>query len=130
VAVFGVAFLAIVGVAAAAVVWTGTRTYYVGLDGEQVAIFRGKPGGVLWIQPELAETTELTADQVPAASRQDVAAGREEPSLESARRYVDNLVEQYERTTTTTTSTTSTTTTTVVPPEPAAPATLVPPATP
>ena len=123
VAVFALALVAVVGVAVGAVVWAGTGTYYVALDDDQVAIFRGKPGGVLWIQPELAETTELDADQVPAAFRQDVEAGHETATLDDARRYVDNLVEQYERTTTTTT--TSTTTTTTVP-DPAAPVTVAP----
>ena len=102
--------------------WTGTRTWFVGVNGEQVAIFHGKPGGVLWIQPTVAEDTELTVSQVPAANRLDVQNGVEQPSLSSARAYVERLIalrRSQETTTTTaststTASTTSTSTTTVV----------------
>lgn len=86
--------VAIVVVAIGAIQYTGTRTYYVGVSGEQVAIYKGKPGGILWIQPELAETTELATADVPAAQIDAVRAGREEPSLDDARRYVQNLLDQ------------------------------------
>lgn len=118
---FVLAFLAIVGATLGVIVYMGHSTYYVGVDGEQVAIFRGRPGGVLWIQPELAEETSIPVAQVPAASLPAVQAGVEESSLDDARRYVANLQEQIDRATTTTT--TSTTTTTVAP---AAPVTLAP----
>ena len=49
-------------------------------------IFRGRPGGVLWIEPELAETTTIAVSQVPAASVEAVRAGVEESSLADARR--------------------------------------------
>jgi protein phosphatase len=113
---FVLAFLAIVGATLGVVVYMGHSTYYVGVDGEQVAIFRGRPGGVLWIQPELAEETTISLAQVPAASVPAVRAGVEESSLDDARRYVANLQEQIDRATTTTT--TSTTTTTVAPDAP------------
>ena len=119
VALFLVVLVAILGAAAGAVYWTGTSTYYVAIDGEQVAIFRGKPGGVLWISPELVEVTALAADQVPPAARLDVESGREQASLDDARRYVDNLLDQFAMSTTTTTSTT-TAPTTVLPVDPAA----------
>lgn len=118
---FVLAFLAIVGATLGVIVYMGHSTYYVGVDGEQVAIFRGRPGGVLWIQPELAEETGIPLADVPAASVPAVQAGVEESSLDDARRYVANLQEQIDRATTTTT--TSTTTTTVAP---AAPVTLAP----
>ncbi len=118
VALFLVVLIAIVGAAAGAVYWTGTSTYYVAIEGEQVAIFRGKPGGVLWISPELVEVTALAADQVPPAARLDVESGREQASLDDARRYVDNLLDQFAMSTTTTTTTTAPTT--VLPAEPGA----------
>ncbi|MBW3580075.1 MAG: Stp1/IreP family PP2C-type Ser/Thr phosphatase [Actinobacteria bacterium] len=103
--------LVVVGAALAAVVWFARSNYYVGVDDEQVAIFRGRPGGLLWIQPSLAERTELAFDEVPAARQPAVAAGKEEPSLVEARRYVAGLREQADaerrRTTTTTTTTTA-----------------------
>ncbi|MCU0310765.1 MAG: Stp1/IreP family PP2C-type Ser/Thr phosphatase [Acidimicrobiales bacterium] len=129
VALFLVALVAVVAAAVGAVYWTGTSTYYVAVEGDQVAIFRGKPGGVLWISPELVEVTALSIDQVPPASRLDVEAGREQATLDDARRYVANLFDQISMSTTTTTSTTTTVPTTAVPfvgldpgaPDPAAP---------
>jgi protein phosphatase len=91
--------------------WTGNRTYFVGTDGTEVIIYRGKPGGLLWIEPELVETTELTLEDVPGANRAAVTAGVEEPSLSAARQYVNNLVEQIERQTPTSSTTTAPTTT-------------------
>lgn len=89
---FLAAFAAIVIVGVGAIVWTGSRTFYVGVEGDRVAIFKGRPGGVLWIQPQLAETTELALAQVPSASRAAVESGREQASLDAARTYVDNLI--------------------------------------
>ena len=102
------------------IVWTGTNTWYVGVEGDSVAIFRGKPGGLLWIDPELSEITALPLADVPAASLAAVTAGVEEPSQSAARRYVANLIEQHDRATSSTstastssTSSMATTTTTV-----------------
>jgi len=122
VALFALAFLAVIGVAIGVIVYMGRNTYYVGVQDEQVVIFRGRPGGVLWIEPELAESTTIAVSQVPAASVEAVRAGVEESSLADAREYVANLQDQIAQTTATTT--TSTTTSTV----PVAPAAgLVPP---
>jgi serine/threonine protein phosphatase PrpC len=111
VGLFALAFLAIIGVGLGVIVWAGNNTYFVGLSGDEVVIFRGRPGGVLWIDPELAESTGIPIDDVPAASVDAVRSGVEEPSLADAQRYVDNLRDQIaDATTTTTTSTTTTTT--------------------
>jgi len=106
---FTLAFLAIVAVAVGVIVWAGRNTYYVGVHDDRVAIFRGRPGGLLWIEPELEEETSIPLSEVPAASVDAVQAGVEEPSLEDARRYVANLQEQIDRATATTTTSTTTT---------------------
>ena len=116
VGLFVLAFLAIVGIAVGVIVYMGRNTYYVGVQDQQVVIFRGRPGGVAWIQPELAEETAIPLSDVPAARVGEVQAGVEESSLDGARRYVANLQDQIDAATTTTT--TSTTTTTVAPPAP------------
>ena len=115
VALFALAFLAIIGVAIGVIVYMGRNTYYVGVQDEQVVIFRGRPGGVLWIEPELAETTTIAVSQVPAASVEAVRAGVEESSLADARDYVANLQDQIDQTTA---STTTSTTTSTVPVDP------------
>jgi serine/threonine protein phosphatase PrpC len=124
VGLFVLAFLAIVGITVGVIAYMGHNTYYVGVQDEQVVIFRGRPGGVAWIQPELAETTSIPLSDVPAARLDEVEAGVEESSLDDARRYVANL--QIAAATTTTTSTTTTSTTTTTAPPPAAPVTVAP----
>ncbi|MDP8986799.1 MAG: hypothetical protein M3N11_00385, partial [Actinomycetota bacterium] len=103
--------LAVLVGAAGAVAWYARSTYHVGVRDDQVAILRGRPGGLLWIQPTLAESTDLSLDDVPDGRRDAVLRGKEEPSLAAARDYVESLEEQAEaeRRRTTTTSTTSTT---------------------
>ena len=120
VGVFIAAFVFVILAGVAFIWWTGTKTWYVGVDGDKVAIFHGKPGGVLWIEPTLAEDSELLIANVPRSAVVDVQNGVEQPSLESARAYIDNLVEQNLRASTATTlaplsgaSTSSTTATTV-----------------
>jgi len=114
VGVFVTAFVFVILAGFAFIWWTGTKTWYVGVDGDNVAIFHGKPGGVLWIQPSLAEDSELLLANVPASAVLDVKNGVEQPSLESARSYVENLIELNAKATTTTTAPSSSTTTTIV----------------
>lgn len=104
---FVAALVMIVVVALGFVWWTGTKTWFVGTDGDQVAIFHGKPGGVLWIQPTFAESTGLTLGDVPGSALLDVQNGKEQPSLSKARAYVERLraLRQQETGTATTTTT-------------------------
>jgi hypothetical protein len=93
-----------------------------------VAIFRGRPGGLLWIDPELVSTTDLERDRVPVARLGDIEQGVEQASLADARRYVANVTEQAdELDPPTTTSTTASTTTSSTAPA-RAPTTTAPPA--
>jgi serine/threonine protein phosphatase PrpC len=126
VGLFVLAFLAIVGVTIGAIVYMGRNVYYVGVQDEEVVIFRGRPGGVLWIQPELEESTGIALVEVPAATVDAVEAGVEQSTLDDARRYVENLQDQIDRATTTTTTTSTTTTT--IPTLPAAPPVTLTPA--
>ncbi|HUZ44440.1 MAG TPA: PP2C family serine/threonine-protein phosphatase [Acidimicrobiales bacterium] len=119
---FVVALIVVLGGAVAAVVWYARGGYYVGLSGTQVTIFKGRPGGVLWFKPTVAQRTDVTTAQVLSSSLPQLQSGMEEPSLTNAHQYVANLVSAYEAatpspTTTTTTAPSggSTTTTTVAP---------------
>jgi protein phosphatase len=117
VALFVLALVAVIAVVLSAIVWSGSNTYYVGFDGDQVAVYRGKPGGVLWVDPELVETTDLTRSDLPQDVRSAVAGNKEFGSQGAATRYVvtlQSIVSDQEKATTTT-STTSTTTTTTKP---------------
>ena len=94
--VFGMVFVLIIAAAIGTIIYTGTNTYYVGFDGETVAIFQGKPGGVLWIEPQLEERTGLTRGEVPEGLVSEIEAGKEQPDLASAQRYVANIEDQIE----------------------------------
>jgi protein phosphatase len=92
--VFGMVFVLIVAAAIGTIIYAGTNTYYVGFDGDTVTIFQGRPGGVLWIDPQLEERTGVTRDEVPEGLVAEIEQGKEQPDLESAQRYVANIEEQ------------------------------------
>jgi serine/threonine protein phosphatase PrpC len=126
-ALFSLLILALIGGVVATIQWYGTAAYFVGFEGDRVAIFRGRPGGLLWIDPELVRTTDLERDRVPVARMGDIEQGVEQASLADARRYVANVTEQAdELDPPTTTSTTTSTTSTTAPAR--APTTTAPPA--
>jgi protein phosphatase len=102
--VFGLVFVLIVAAAIGAIVYSGTNTYYVGFDGDTVVIYQGRPGGVLWIDPQLQERTQITREEVPDALIDEIEAGKQQPDLASARQYVANIESQIASSTTTTTS--------------------------
>lgn len=112
VAVFIVALLAVVGVVLGAIIWSGGNTYYVGFEGDNVAIYRGKPSGVLWIEPKLLETTDIERSELPEDVRLAVEDNNQFSSEAAATRYIVTLqaiVDDQESTTTTTTTSTTTT---------------------
>jgi serine/threonine protein phosphatase PrpC len=117
VAFFIVLVLAVFAAAATAIWWQARNTYFVAFNGEEVAVFRGQPGGVLWFDPTFEEATELTRADVPPARVRDLENGREFGSLDDARAYVENLSEQSSGRASgaTTTTTLVGTTTTVLP---------------
>jgi protein phosphatase len=81
----------------------------VGFDGDEVAIFRGRPGGLLWIDPELEDGTGIERDEVPERYLDALEGGSEQASLTQAKVYVSNIerdiIEEARTTTTTSTST-------------------------
>ena len=94
---FLVVFVGILGAGAAAVAWYAQGVYHVGLDGNQVAVFKGRPGGFLWFDPKLVERTSLTVEDVVPAKRDALAAGVEEATRADADRYVNNLRQEAEQ---------------------------------
>jgi PPM family protein phosphatase len=88
---FAAALLAVLLVVVAAVGWYARKTYYVGLSGTHVVIFKGRPGGLLWFEPSVEQRQDLRVDDVLSARRPDLRAGHSEPSLASAQRYVTRL---------------------------------------
>lgn len=114
--------LAVVVVLAAAVTAVGffaRAGYYVGLEREQIVIFKGRPGGLLWFQPTVEDRTGVTLDKVKPSRVPDLQEGKEESSLSAARRYVENLEEEAVPPPPPTTTTTAVTTIPAAPPAPA-----------
>lgn len=100
VALFAVAFVALLGGTFAVLAWIAGNTYYIGLgegDDTEVVIYQGRPGGLLWFDPTAVEHTGIDAEELPVAQRRDVEAGHEEPTFEAAERYVENLRSRIER---------------------------------
>ena len=97
VGVFLFAVVAVLGVAVWAVAWYARSAYFVGLDGDQVAIFRGRPGGLLWFDPTLVERkAQPTGAELLPAQRTQLQAGHEVASKKEADRYVNNLRQEVE----------------------------------
>jgi PPM family protein phosphatase len=64
------AVLLIAGVAVGGTLWWERSGYYVDDVDGQVAILQGRPGGVLWMDPRVVETTDLAVDDLTGSSRQ------------------------------------------------------------
>lgn len=91
VVLFVVVVLLLLAGGAAAVVYYARGSYYVGVQGDRLTIYRGRPGGVLWFDPTVEQKTGVTTSQVLPSRVPDLRSGREEPSLADARQYVRNL---------------------------------------
>jgi serine/threonine protein phosphatase PrpC len=97
--------------------WYGGRGYFVTNDEQDLAIYEGKPGGFLWVEPSLVETSDVTlADASDAGRRSEVFDEPTFSSLDEARAYLDAIAseaeaaaEEDEPTTTTTEARTTTT---------------------
>ncbi|MDQ6909318.1 MAG: Stp1/IreP family PP2C-type Ser/Thr phosphatase [Actinomycetota bacterium] len=107
VAAFFTALAVVAAVGVLAVSWYARNAYYVGLDGDRVAIFKGRPGGFLWFEPTLQEHKSLTVADIVPAQVTVLRAGKEESTKAEADRYVNRIRQEGAaagRTSTTTTT--------------------------
>lgn len=88
---FVTAVLAVLGTAFAVVGWFGTKTYFVGDNDGSVAIYQGRPGGLLWIEPNVVDTLEMETDQLLEVDREKLR----EPVLLDSRSEADDLIAQW-----------------------------------
>ena len=92
VALFLVALAAVVVAGFGAVAYYGSHSYYVGINGDNVvAIYKGRPGGFLWMGSSQVEATPLHRAEVPPAALPDLANGKAFSSRSAARAYVTSL---------------------------------------
>ena len=82
--------------------WYAYDNWIVTLQGNQVVIKQGQPGGVLWFHPKVVDRTRVAKSQLSTAAANALVVGVQKPSLRDARTYLSSV---------TTTSTTTTTTT-------------------
>jgi PPM family protein phosphatase len=115
---FCTAILALIVIACGSVVWYARSSYFVGLEGQQIVIYRGRTDNVLWFKPTVAERTNILAGQVLPSRLPDLQKGETESSLSAAHSYIVHLTQEAQEaaaaaapTTTTTTAPPATSTT-------------------
>jgi PPM family protein phosphatase len=106
VVLWGLPILAVIAIAVGAIGWYARRTYYVGLSGDRVTVFKGVPGGLLGWQPTVDRPTELTIADLSEADRADLQNGHRFASRSDADRFVARLQQAHEALAGTTTTTT------------------------
>jgi PPM family protein phosphatase len=118
---FALVLLGIVGTIVGGVQYYGNVGTYVGFQGDQVSIFKGRAGGVLWVHPKLLQRSVLTKTKLSAAAIERVTKTVSFTDKAAASAWIDalsknpNLAPGNMPATTTTAPTTTTTTTTVAP---------------
>ncbi|MEM9038059.1 MAG: Stp1/IreP family PP2C-type Ser/Thr phosphatase [Actinomycetota bacterium] len=122
--------VAIFGAIAAVGFWARSGAH-LDFAGDEVVIFEGKSGSVLWFEPTLVERTAIFRDELPEAIVEDIDGGREVGSLGEARDIVADLRAELPPPTTTPPPTTAPPPTEAPPSTAttAAPATTAPPTT-
>ncbi len=68
--------------------------YFVGVEGEEIVIYQGRPGGVLWFDATLEERSGLLVDALEPHDAELALNGLEFDNLEDAEAHVENLREQ------------------------------------
>lgn len=93
--------------------WYATSSFYVTTEHQAIVIYQGRPGGVLWFQPQLVTVSSTPIDQILPSRRATLKGSVVEPSLDAAQRYIANLAAEYQSVNAPQPSSTTTTTTTL-----------------
>lgn len=92
--VFVLLVAGLIGIAVGSVFWYARSSYYVGVEGQQVVIYQGRPEKVLWFEPTIAQRTDVMINDLLPVSVPDIQKGETQSSLDAARKYVANQVSQ------------------------------------
>jgi PPM family protein phosphatase len=92
--------LAIFAIAFGAIAWYARGTYFVGVQRNEVTIFKGRPDGLLGWDPTVEERTGIGTSQLTEKERDDVEGDKTFSSREGADDYVARLRQGIEERTT------------------------------
>jgi len=111
---FFLAIIALVAIACGSVIWYARASFYVGVEGDHLVVYRGRPEPVLWFHATIVERSDLTVDKILPSEVQRVRDGESVSSRSAAERYIENLRSEADaaRSAANPTTTSSTTTTT------------------
>ncbi|MEO1060858.1 MAG: Stp1/IreP family PP2C-type Ser/Thr phosphatase [Actinomycetota bacterium] len=125
----GLVLVAIFGAIAAVGFWARGGAH-LDFAGDEIVIFEGRPGSVLWFEPTLVERSGIFREDLPEAAIEEIDGGRELDSVDEARAFVEEIrTEVTPPTTAPPATTTPPTTTTAAAPTTVAPATTLAPTT-
>jgi protein phosphatase len=110
---FVVVLICVLGGVAGFVGWFVRASYFVGLRGNHVVIYEGRPGGLLWFKPTVVSDTNVTKSQVFKPDIPLLQAGMLESSYARAQQVVKQLTTEQKFLGLTTTTTIFVTTTTI-----------------
>jgi serine/threonine protein phosphatase PrpC len=91
---FIIVLIAILGGVAGVTIWFDRATYFVGIEGGNVAIFEGRPGGMLWFHPTLVKRTVTPVSRVLDANLSMLRSGILESSYAAAATTADRLAKE------------------------------------
>jgi len=78
-----------------AIRWYAYDNWYVSVQGSEVVVHQGHPGGVLWFDPRLIPHTGVKKSEILPAGMAEIRSVVQEPTLKAAKAYIANLHEQY-----------------------------------
>jgi len=85
---FAVPILIIVGVAIGTVGWYAQNSYFVAFKGSKVVLYRGRPGGLLFWNPQVERTTSLERCRLTQVQELDVSNKLEFSDRAAANRFI------------------------------------------
>ncbi len=88
---FGSAVLIVGALAFLSISWFGSNAYFAADEDGEVVILRGRPGGLLWIDPEVVDTTGIATEDLNEASLQRLSQKVQWSSRDDVQLFVENL---------------------------------------
>jgi protein phosphatase len=80
----------------------GRTGYFVGYDGQDVVVYKGRPGGVLWFDPTVEAKTTLTEADLTEELAEEIAGNPTFSNAASAQKYVNSVRDEVQPIPTTT----------------------------